>query len=105
MLSHTQHRILTPPPHTLHIDLHRQIPDAFLSANRIGVICMHDASIIEHDVDASPGVEMGDCSRDVGFAADVAREGFEAGGEGGEDRTDFGDGRVQEGGGDVGHEN
>lgn len=53
---------------------------------------------------------MGDCALDVGFAGDVAGEGFEflggvvGDGEGGEDGVDAGEGGGEEGVGEVGHE-
>lgn len=104
MLPHAQNRILTPPPHALNINSHRQIPDLLLRANRVGVIGVHDPGIVEHDVNATPGVEMRHRGSDIGFAANVAGEGLDASGEGREDRADFGDGGVEKGGGDVGHE-
>lgn len=99
--------MLAPPPHALDVDAHGQIPDPLLGVHRIVVVGVHDARVVEHDVHAAPGVQVGDGGRDFGFARDVAGKGFDAlcgRVEGGEDGVDFGEGGGKGGGGDVGHQ-
>ena len=76
-LPHTHHRILTPPPHALDINPHGQIPNLLFRLNGVGVLSVHDPGVVEHDIDAAPGIELVNGGGDVGFFADVAGEGFE----------------------------
>lgn len=105
-LPHTHHRILAPPPHALDIDAHSEIPDLLLRGDGVGVVGVHDPCVVEHDVDAAPGVEVGDCGCDVGFLGYVAEKGFEllGGGEGGKDGVDFFKGGGKKRLGDISHE-
>lgn len=106
-LPHAHHRILAPPPHALDVDPHGQIPNLLLRLQGVAIFRVHDASVVEHDVDAAPGVEEGDGGADVGFAGDVAGVGLEGlggGRQGGVNGVDFFEGGGEGGGGDVEHE-
>ena len=59
-LAHTQHRMLAPKPDPLDIDIMREIPDLLWRVDGVGVIRVHDAGVVEHDVDAAPGVKVRD---------------------------------------------
>ena len=103
MLPHTKHSMLTPKPHPLHINIVRQIPDLLGGVDGVGVVAMHDARVVEHDVHASPRVDVGDHGFDIGFLGDVGLVGFEAG-RVVDYGADFFEGGVEGWGGDVGHE-
>ena len=57
--THTQHRMLASKPDSLDVNAVSEIPDFLGSIDRICVVGVHDSSIVEHDIDAAPGVEMG----------------------------------------------
>lgn len=102
-LPHTEHRMLTPEPHALDIDIVSQIPDLLGGVDGVRVLAVHDASVVEHDVNAAPGVEVRDHGGDVGFFGDIAFDGLETGmiGDG---FLDLGYGFGEGGFGNVGHE-
>lgn len=64
--------MLTPIPHALDIDTLGQIPDLLRRVHGVCIVSVHDAGVVEHDVNAAPGVEMLDDGFDVGFFGDVA---------------------------------
>ena len=76
--AHTHHRMLTPKPHPLHVDIVSQIPDFLGGVDGVGVGGVHDACVVEHYVHAAPGVEVGARGGDGGFGGDVAGDGFDA---------------------------
>lgn len=47
VLAHSQDGVFASPPDTLQVDLHSQIPDTLLGVERIVVIGMHNAGIVE----------------------------------------------------------
>ena len=72
--------MFTTVPHTLDVDILREIPDVVGSVNGVGVESVHDARVVEDDVEAAPGVEGADHGGDGGFGGDVADDGFDFGG-------------------------
>ena len=58
-------------PDTLDVDVLSKIPDLLGGVDGIGVISVHDACIVEHDVDTAPSIEVVDESLDIGFLGDV----------------------------------
>lgn len=102
---HAQHGVLAAEPHPLDVDGVRQVPYLLRRVDRVGVVGVHDAGVVVHDVNAAPGVEVPDRGFDVGFFAHVAFHRFEAGPRVREDGVDFGEGGGEGGFGDVGHEN
>ena len=79
MLPHTEHRMLAPEPPALDVNVVGQIPDLLGGIDGVRVVAVHDAGVVEHDVNAAPGVEVRDHGGDVGFFGDVAFDGLEAG--------------------------
>ncbi len=104
MFTHTHNRMLASKPHAFHIDIMCQVPDLFWRVYSICIICVHDACIVENDIDATPGVEVRDHSCDIRFFRDVTFDGLETG-RLGKNLVDFGMGFSQCWFGYVGHEN
>ena len=98
-----QHRVLAAKPHALDVDAVRQVPDLLGRVDGVRVVRVHDARVVEDDVQPAPGVDALDHGLHVGFARDVALDRLEAGSvwHGG-----FGarDGGLERFFGDVGHE-
>lgn len=101
---HAQHGVLAAEPHPLDVDGLRQVPHLLRRVDRVGVVGVHDAGVVVHDVDAAPCIEAPDRDFDVGLLAHVAFHRFEAGLEVREDGMDFCEGGSEGGFGDVGHE-
>lgn len=85
---HAEHGVLAAEPDALDVDIVGQIPDLFRGVYGVGVVGVHDAGVVEHDVDAAPGVEVFDHGFDVGFFGHVAFDRFESG-RVGHDGVDF----------------
>ena len=96
--------MLTPVPHPLHIDTLREIPDFLGGVDRVVVGGVHDAGVVEDDVDPAELILGFDGGGDGGFGGDVADCGCEAGVGVGDDGGDLGEGFVEGGAGYVGHE-
>lgn len=75
---HAQHGVLAPEPHALDVDRVCQVPDGLGRVDGVGVRCVHDAGIIEHDVNAAPAVDVCHGCRDLRFLGHVACERFDA---------------------------
>lgn len=101
--SQTQHCMFTSIPHTLHINIVRQIPDLVWGVNGIRVVGVHDPRIVEYDVRTAPAVLRLDHGLHVGFLGDVAFDGFDAYGGVWDERFDLCEGCGEGGLGDVGH--
>lgn len=95
--------VLATKPDALDVDVLRQIPDVLGGVDRVVVAGVHDASIVEHDVDAAPGVEGLDGGLDGRLLGDVADGGFDLAG-GGDELFDFCLGAGEDFFGYVGHE-
>lgn len=80
-----------------------QVPDGLWGVDGVSVGAVHDARVVEHYVDAAPGVEVGGRGGDVRLFRDVAFECLEALVVG-DHFLDFGEGFGEGGLGDVGHE-
>lgn len=46
-------------PHALDVDVHGQVPDIVRTLLRIAILGVHDAGVIEHDIDAAPSINDG----------------------------------------------
>jgi len=103
MFTERKNRVFAPEPHTLYIDGLRQVPDLLRRVDGVGVVGMHDAGIVEDDVDAAPGIEMLDGGSDVGFFGDVTGFDFDAGG-GGDEGLQLGEGFFEGRGRNIRHE-
>ena len=101
--THAEHSMLAAVPHPLDVDVVRQIPDLFRRIDSVSVVAVHDAGVVENDVDAAPGVEMFDHGFDVGFFGHVALDGLDSGRVRGYG-ADFGEGGGEGGFGYVRHE-
>jgi hypothetical protein len=69
--------MLAAKPHALDVDRLREIPDLLRRVDSISVVGMHDAGIVEEDIQAAPGVNVLDHSLDVGFFGDIGDFGIE----------------------------
>lgn len=79
------HGVLAAVPHALDVDPHREVPDGVGRLLGVAVLGVHDARVVEHDVDAAPRVQVVDGGLDVGFLGDVGGLGLEAAGALGDD--------------------
>ena len=93
----------TSKPDSLHIDRLRQIPDFLGGVHGVGVIGVHYAGVVEHDIYAAPRVDLGNHGGDRALGRDVTLNGLEAGPGVGEDGLNFGECGGEGGYGDVGH--
>src|ERR1700733_12756244 len=64
--------MLAAVPDALDVDVVSQIPDFVGCVDRVSIICMHYAGVVEHDIDSTKLVLRLDHSLDVGFFANVA---------------------------------
>lgn len=101
VLAEAQYRVLATVPNTLCVDVEGKIPDLVRRLHSIGIIGVHDPSVVEHDVDAAPGVDVGDGGCDGFLLGDVAGLCLDAAGVG-DDGAELGDGAFESLGRDVG---
>ena len=71
--------MLAPEPDAFDVDGLGEVPDLLWGIDGVGVVSMHDACVVEHDVYAAPRVEMVDQSFDIGFLGDIADLGIFSG--------------------------
>jgi hypothetical protein len=64
--------VLAAEPDALDVDVVRQVPDVLGRVERVVVARVHDARVVEDDVQPAPGVEVGNGGGDVGFFRDIA---------------------------------
>ena len=64
--------VLAAEPDTLDVDVLRQVPDVLGCVDGDVVLGMHDAGVVEHDVEAAPRVDRLDEGLDLGLLGDVA---------------------------------
>lgn len=91
-------------PHTLDVDVLRQVPDLVGGVDRVVVLGVHDAGVVEDDVNTAPFIGGGDGGGYGCFVGDVAFDGLDFAGVGGNDGGEFGEGGVQCLAGDVGED-
>lgn len=72
MLAEAQNRMLATEPYTLDVDGLCQIPDLLWCVDRVVIVSVHYAGVVEDDVQTAPGVDVGDHSLDVSFLGDIA---------------------------------
>lgn len=70
--AHAQHGVLAAVPDALDVDGLRQIPDLVRRVDRVVVLGVHDARVVEDDVDAAVLVLGFNRRRHVGFLGHVA---------------------------------
>lgn len=98
-----EHGVLAPVPHALDVDVVRQVPDLLGRVERVRVVRVHDARVVEDDVRAAPAVLGLDHGLDVGLFGDVAFDGLDAASVGGL-LLHLGEGPLEGGLGDVSHQ-
>jgi hypothetical protein len=100
---HAYDGVLATVPNTLDIDVLREIPDLFRRVYGVRVLGVHDAGVVEDDINTTPIIKVSDHGRDIRLFAHVTlhrlhhfymRYDF----------SHFGEGLVQGGLGDVGHQ-
>jgi hypothetical protein len=57
----------------------RQVPNLLGRVDCVGVVRVHDACVVKHDVDPAPGVEVVDEGFDIGFFGNIADLGNQPG--------------------------
>lgn len=77
VLSETYYRVLAAEPYTLHVDSLGKIPDLLRRINRISIVGVHYAGVVEEDVKTTPGVDMLNHGFYVGFLGDIGNLGFD----------------------------
>lgn len=73
-LAQRQNGVLAAKPHALDVNGLGQVPDLLGCVNGVGVIGVHYASVVEHDINTTPGVYVSDQSFNVGFLGHVCYE-------------------------------
>jgi hypothetical protein len=58
VLAQGDNRVLATEPHTLDVDGLSEIPDLLRGVKSVSVVSVHDTSIVEHDINTTPGIEM-----------------------------------------------
>jgi hypothetical protein len=64
--------VLAPEPDTFDVDGLGEVPDLLRGIDGVGIVGVHDACIVEHDVYAAPRVEIVDESFDSSLVGDIA---------------------------------
>jgi hypothetical protein len=72
VLAEAQHGMLAAEPHALDVDGLGQVPDLLGGVDGVVVVGVHDARVVEDDVQTAPGVDGGDHGLDVGLLGHVA---------------------------------
>ncbi len=73
MAPQREHRVLATEPDALDVDVVRQVPDRLGRADGVVVGRVHDAGVVEDDVEAAPAVEVLNRRLDLGFFRDIAK--------------------------------
>jgi len=68
------------------------------------VVGVHDTSVVEHDVETTPRVDLLDGSSNIGLLADIADSGLNLASSVGNDLLDLGDGLLESRCRDVAHQ-
>lgn len=98
-----EHGVLAAEPDALDVDVLGQVPDLLGRVDGVGVVGVHDARVVEDDVQAAPGVELLDGRLDRVLGRDVHNFGLEHG-AGGRQLLGLGHGLLQSGARDVAHQ-
>jgi hypothetical protein len=101
VLAETEDGELAAEPHALDVDGLRQIPDLLGGVDCVIVVCVHDTSVVEQNVDAAPAVDVLDHSLYVGFLGNICDARIELLGRG-DDFLDLGQSLLKRRTGDVG---
>lgn len=95
--------VLATVPNALDIDVLREIPDRIRRLYGVRVVEVHDAGVVEDDIDTTPAIKVSDHGRDIRLFTHVtlhrlhhSRMRY--------DLYHFGDGLLQGGLGNVGHQ-
>lgn len=68
----SENGVLAAEPYTFYVDVLGQVPDGLGGVDGVVVLGVHDAGVVEDDVEAAPGVDGFNEGLDVGFFGDVA---------------------------------
>lgn len=96
-----QHGVFAAEPNTLDVDVHGEIPDLLGGADGVVVLGVHDARVVEDDVQTTGLIEGLDHGLDLGLLGDIAEGGGDLGA--GHELEELGFGFFQGGLGNVGH--
>ena len=77
VLAEAQDCVLAAEPYTLDVDSLCQIPDLLWCVDGVVVVSVHYASVVEDDVQAAPGVDVGDDGLNVRLLGDIALLGLD----------------------------
>lgn len=76
----------------------------FFSKSLTCVVGVHDTSVVEHDVETTPRVDLLDGGSNIGLLADIADSGLNLASSVGNDLLDLGDGLLESRCRDVAHQ-
>jgi hypothetical protein len=71
VLAHGDDSVLATVPDTLNVDVLGEVPDLLWGVDSIGVISVHDTSVVEHDIDTTPGIKVVNKSLDISLLGNV----------------------------------
>lgn len=98
-----QNGVLGAEPDALDVDVHGQVPNVLWRANSIVVLGVHDACVVEDDVQTTVGVEGLNHGGNLGLLGDIAQGGRHAVLGSGDELEELGLGLFESWGGNVGH--
>lgn len=104
MLPQRPHSVLGAVPNTLDIDIESQVPDSIGALLRVTILGVHDAGVIEHDINAAPGVEVRHRCLHLVFLGYIDDLCLDFAGVVGDDALDLGESFIEGGVVDVCHE-
>lgn len=91
-------------PHTLDVDVHGQVPNVVGAFFGIAILGVHDAGVVEHDINAAPAIDYGDSSLDLVLFGDIDYFYVDFALDGGDNALDLGQGLFKGCGVDICHE-
>lgn len=103
VLAQGEDGVLAAEPDALDVDGLGQVPDLLGRVDGVGVVGVHDARVVEHDVDAAPRVDVLHQRLDVGLLRHVRHADLDLV-HGGDELLQLLDGALQRWRGDVGEE-
>lgn len=97
-----EHGVLAAIPDALDVDVHGQVPDVLRSADGVVIARVHDARVVEDDIETAGGVDGVDHGLHLSLLGDVAER--RGNGRRGHELQDLGLGLLEGWRGDVGQE-
>lgn len=104
MLPQRPHSVLGAIPNALDIDIESQIPDSAGALLRVTILGVHDAGVIEHDINTTPGIKVCDRCLHLVFLGHVDYLYLDFTGMVGDDALDLGESFIEGRVVDVCHE-